>query len=103
MSRKKDFSVLLLSACGHTGRLGAEKRQGPVEFPWGSPIQLAKDKLLIPVKVKFDEYYLKNRSFCFDFKILLMTFIKVVKRKCKIISFCSATVIRKKMNRQKMA
>jgi hypothetical protein len=39
-----------------------------------------RDDLPIPVKVEFDEYYLKNMSFFFDFKILLMTFIKVVKR-----------------------
>jgi len=42
------------------GRLGSGKRQGPVEFPRGSPIQLAKDELPIPVKVEFDAYYLKN-------------------------------------------
>ena len=57
----------------------------------------------IPVKVEFDEYYLparapgrlallgwraslqwqaglKNKSFVFDFKILWMTFVKVVRR-----------------------
>ena len=39
-----------------------------------------RDELPIPVKVEFDEYYLKNRSFMFDLKILWMTFIKVVKR-----------------------
>jgi len=39
-----------------------------------------RDKLPIPVKVKFDEYYLKNRSFLFDLKILWMTFVKVVRR-----------------------
>jgi len=32
------------------------------------------------VKVEFDEYYLKNRSFLFDLKILWMTFVKVVRR-----------------------
>jgi len=58
----------------------AGKRQGPVKFPWGSPIKLAKDELPIPVKVEFDEYYLKNRSFLFDLKILWMTFVKVVRR-----------------------
>ena len=52
----------------------------PEEFPWGSPIQLAKDELPIPVKVEFDAYYLENRSFFFDLKILWMTFVKVVKR-----------------------
>jgi len=39
-----------------------------------------RDELPIPVKVEFDAYYLKNRSFLFDLKILWMTFIKVVKR-----------------------
>jgi O-antigen biosynthesis protein WbqP len=39
-----------------------------------------RDELPIPVKVEFDEYYLKNRSFFLDVKILWMTFIKVVKR-----------------------
>ncbi len=39
-----------------------------------------RDELPIPVKVDFDEYYLKNRSLFFDFKILLMTFVKVVER-----------------------
>ena len=38
-----------------------------------------RDELPIPIKVEFDEYYLKNRSFFFDLKILWMTFIKVVK------------------------
>jgi O-antigen biosynthesis protein WbqP len=39
-----------------------------------------RDDIPIPVKVGFDEYYLKNRSFLFDLKILWMTFIKVVRR-----------------------
>lgn len=39
-----------------------------------------RDELPIPVKVEFDEYYLGNRSFFFDLKILWMTFVKVVKR-----------------------
>ena len=38
-----------------------------------------RDELPIPVKVEFDEYYLKNRSFFFDLKILRMTFIKVAR------------------------
>ena len=38
-----------------------------------------RDELPIPVKVEFDEYYLKNRSFFFDLKILLITVLKVVK------------------------
>ncbi len=39
-----------------------------------------RDELPIPVKVEYDAYYLKHRSFLFDLKILFMTFIKVVKR-----------------------
>lgn len=39
-----------------------------------------RDELPIPVKVNFDEYYLKNQSFIFDMKILWMTFLKVVKK-----------------------
>ena len=40
-----------------------------------------RDELPIPVKVEFDEYYLKNRSFLFDMKILLMTFFNVLSSK----------------------
>jgi len=39
-----------------------------------------RDELPIPVKVSFDEHYLKNQSFLFDLKILWMTLIKVMKR-----------------------
>jgi len=39
-----------------------------------------RDELPIPVKVSFDEYYLKNRSFFFDLKILWLTFLKVIRR-----------------------
>ncbi|MBT9147968.1 sugar transferase [candidate division NPL-UPA2 bacterium Unc8] len=38
-----------------------------------------RDELPIPIKVEFDEYYLKNRSFLFDMKILVRTFKKVVR------------------------
>ena len=38
-----------------------------------------RDDLPIPVKVEFDEYYLKNRSFLFDLKILFLTFFKTLK------------------------
>lgn len=38
-----------------------------------------RDELPIPIKVEFDEYYLKNRSFLFDIRILLRTFVKVVR------------------------
>jgi O-antigen biosynthesis protein WbqP len=39
-----------------------------------------RDELPIPVKVEFDVEYLKNRSMRFDFYILWMTFLKVIKR-----------------------
>lgn len=39
-----------------------------------------RDELPIPVKVEFDEYYLQNRSFMFDIRILFKTFLKVLKR-----------------------
>ena len=39
-----------------------------------------RDDLPIPVKISFDEYYLNHRSFAFDFYIILLTVIKVVKR-----------------------
>lgn len=38
-----------------------------------------RDDLPIPVKVEYDEYYLKNKSFLMDLKILWMTFMKVLK------------------------
>lgn len=38
-----------------------------------------RDNLPIPVKVEFDEYYLKHKSFSFDFKILCMTVIKAIR------------------------
>ncbi|MFJ2995276.1 sugar transferase [Pandoraea sp. NPDC087047] len=39
-----------------------------------------RDELPIPVKVEFDVQYLKRRSFLFDFKILVATFVKVLHR-----------------------
>ncbi|MFH1619846.1 MAG: sugar transferase [bacterium] len=39
-----------------------------------------RDELPIPVKVEFDEYYLKNRSFLLDFKILFVTLYKVIRK-----------------------
>jgi O-antigen biosynthesis protein WbqP len=36
-----------------------------------------RDDIPIPKKVEYDEYYLKNRSFIFDLKILFMTLLKV--------------------------
>ena len=39
-----------------------------------------RDELPIPVKVGFDEYYYKNKSFFLDFKILFLTFVKVIRR-----------------------
>ena len=39
-----------------------------------------RDELPIPVKVDFDAYYLRNRSFLLDINILFMTFFKVLRR-----------------------
>ena len=39
-----------------------------------------RDELPIPIKVEYDEYYLKNRSFVLDLKIILLTALKVVRR-----------------------
>jgi len=39
-----------------------------------------RDELPIPVKVEFDEWYLNNRSFMLDLKIIAMTFVKVLKK-----------------------
>lgn len=39
-----------------------------------------RDDLPIPVKVEFDEYYLLNKSFLLDIKIIVATFLKVVLR-----------------------
>ena len=39
-----------------------------------------RDRLPIPVKVEFDEYYLKNKSLLLDAKIMLLTLLKVVNR-----------------------
>lgn len=39
-----------------------------------------RDELPIPIKVEFDEYYLENKSFLFDVKIILITVSKVIKR-----------------------
>ena len=38
-----------------------------------------RDELPIPVKVEFDEFYYKNKSLFLDFKILFLTFIKVIR------------------------
>lgn len=38
-----------------------------------------RDDIPIPLKVEYDEYYLKNKSFLFDLKIILMTVIKVLR------------------------
>lgn len=38
-----------------------------------------RDELLIPVKVGFDEFYLKNRSFALDLKIIFLTVFKVAR------------------------
>jgi len=39
-----------------------------------------RDELPIPVKVEFDEYYFRNRSFMFDMKIIFQTVLKVARR-----------------------
>ena len=39
-----------------------------------------RDELPIPEKVKLDEWYLKNRSFWLDIKILAMTVFKVIRK-----------------------
>ncbi len=39
-----------------------------------------RDTLPIPVKVEFEEYYLKNKSLLLDLEILWMTIIKVLKK-----------------------
>ena len=39
-----------------------------------------RDELPIPVKVEFDEYYLKHRSPLFDARIFAATFIKVFRK-----------------------
>ena len=39
-----------------------------------------RDELPISVKVEFDEYYFRHRSFLFDLKILYATFIKVLRK-----------------------
>ena len=38
-----------------------------------------RDELPIPVKVGFDEYYYKNKSFLLDMKIRFLTFFKVMR------------------------
>jgi len=39
-----------------------------------------RDELPIPDKVKLDYFYYKNRSFSFDCKVIILTFLKVIKR-----------------------
>ena len=39
-----------------------------------------RDELPIPVKVKFDEEYLRRQSFLFDLKIIWLTILKVIRR-----------------------
>jgi O-antigen biosynthesis protein WbqP len=39
-----------------------------------------RDDISIPVKVSYDEYYFRNKSFVFDMKILWNTFFKVLKK-----------------------
>jgi len=37
-----------------------------------------RDELPVPVKVKYDEYYLKNRSLLLDIKIIIITLFKTL-------------------------
>jgi O-antigen biosynthesis protein WbqP len=37
-----------------------------------------RDNISIPLKVEYDEYYMKNKSFFLNLKILYMTFLKVI-------------------------
>ncbi|MCP4265127.1 MAG: sugar transferase [Candidatus Brocadiaceae bacterium] len=39
-----------------------------------------RDDLPIPVKVEFDKYYLENRSFLLDLKIIFLTIIKSISK-----------------------
>lgn len=39
-----------------------------------------RDELPIPVKVDFDSWYLQNQSFVLDLKIILLTFVKVIRK-----------------------
>jgi O-antigen biosynthesis protein WbqP len=39
-----------------------------------------RDELEIPKKVEFDAYYLQHQSMVFDLRILLLTFVKVLRR-----------------------
>lgn len=39
-----------------------------------------RDELPIPAKVVFDEWYLHNRSFYLDIKIIVLTFLKVLRK-----------------------
>jgi O-antigen biosynthesis protein WbqP len=39
-----------------------------------------RDELPIPEKVELDLYYLHHRSLAFDLKVILLTFLKVVRR-----------------------
>jgi O-antigen biosynthesis protein WbqP len=39
-----------------------------------------RDDIPIPIKVLYDEHYMKNQSFFFDLKILWNTFFKVIKK-----------------------
>jgi O-antigen biosynthesis protein WbqP len=53
--------------------------------PWNFTGQAARaqvngrDNISIPLKVECDEYYMKNKSFFLNLKILYMTFLKVIR------------------------
>jgi len=46
-----------------------------------------RDDIPIPLKVEYDEYYLKNKSFFFDLKIIFMTAIKCSRQRVFSIDF----------------
>ena len=39
-----------------------------------------RDDLPIPIKVEYDDYYLKNQSLIFDLQILFMTVLRVLRK-----------------------
>jgi O-antigen biosynthesis protein WbqP len=40
-----------------------------------------RDELPIPVKVEYDEFYMKNRSIMLDLKIVWMTLVNVLRKR----------------------
>jgi lipopolysaccharide/colanic/teichoic acid biosynthesis glycosyltransferase len=68
-----------LSGC-HQSSLLPEGEGGPACAPKRYSAQEQRpNELPIPVKVDLDAYYLNNRSFLLDMRIIIRTFVKVVK------------------------